>query len=496
MGPLHELRKGHDVNTQPNFKTKGQHRKLRAVLHPAQRRSEGHRHQPVLIRLDPEPGASASDKAPVRIFVGTEPAQYRAERVLVWSITQVRDPSRTYEIYLMKDLTGFDRRQWKTGFTHYRYAIPHLAGGTGRAIYNDVDQIYLGDPAELFDMDMGGAGILSINQKETSVMLLDCEKMAGVWRMEDASHIHRHKHYRRLAHAAGLWGLMPPEWNARDQEFVPDQSKLFHFTTLHTQPWQPFPEQLNYQTHEQGEIWFDLERAADDAGFTIWSKAAPSDHYRELLDQYKKMHLVDSAKPKRGKRKLFRGQSLDRHVETIGQLVRRTGAKTILDYGSGKATRYQDSPDHEPGSRHKVMREWDGAQVVCYDPGYEPFAGDYKGRYDGVISTDVLEHIPEEDVPWVIDELFSHSSKFVYAVATCYPARKSLPNGDNAHCTVMPPDWWRGQMETAARRHPGVEWLLCTKERSFLSLRKRKGLMKKGVKTRYFSNGTSAAMPA
>ena len=51
-------------------------------------------------------------------------------------------------------------------------------------------------------------------------------------------------------------------------------------------------------------------------------------------------------------------------------------------------------------------------------------------------------------------------------------------------------------METAARRHPGVEWLLCTKERSFLSLKKRKGLMKKGVKTRYFSNGTSAAMPA
>jgi hypothetical protein len=108
----------------------------------------------------------------------------------------------------------------------------------------------------------------------------------------------------------------------------------------------------------------------------------------------------------------------------------------------------------------------------------------------------VLEHVPEEDVPWVIDELFSHSSKFVYAVATCYPAKKSLPNGENAHCTVMPPDWWRGQMETAARRHPGVDWLLCTKERSFLSLNKRKGLMKKGVKTRYFSNGTSAAVRA
>jgi hypothetical protein len=484
------------VSPPPSFKTKGRHYKLAARLRPTARRSEGHRQEPVLIRLDPEPGDTPSEKPPVRIFVGTEPAQYRAERVLIWSITQVRDPSRTYEIYLMKDLSGFDRRTWKTGFTHYRYAIPHLAGGKGRAIYNDVDQIYLADPAELFDMDMGNAGVLSINQKETSVMLLDCEKMAAVWRLEDTAHIHRHKHYRRLAHAAGLWGLMPPEWNARDHEFVPGQSKLFHFTTLHTQPWQPFPDQLKYQPNENAEVWFELERAADEAGFMIWSKAAPSDHYRALLDQYKKMHVANSEKPKRGKRKLFRGQSLERHVETIGQLVRETGAKTILDYGSGKATGYQDSPDHAPGSRHKVKPEWQGAEVICYDPGYEPFAGDYSGRYDGVISTDVLEHIPEEDVPWVIDELFSHSRKFVYAVATCYPAKKSLPNGENAHCTVMPPDWWRGQMEAAARRHAGVKWLLCTKERSFLSLRKRKGVMKKGVKVRYFSNGVPAAAPA
>ncbi len=87
-------------------------------------------------------------------------------------------------------------------------------------------------------------------------------------------------------------------------------------------------------------------------------------------------------------------------------------------------------------------------------------------------------------------------SKFVYAVATFHPTKKSLPSGDNGHCTVMPPDWWRGQMETAMRRHPGIEWLLCTKERSFLSLRKRKGVMKKGVKVRYFSKGTLTATPA
>ena len=122
-----------------------------------------------------------SAKPPVRIYIGTEPAQYRAERVLVWSITQVRDPARRYEIYLMTDLTGFDRSTWKTGFTQYRYAIPGLARYRGRAIYNDEDQIYLTDPGVLFDHPMDGAGHLAISDTESSVMLIDCARMAPEW---------------------------------------------------------------------------------------------------------------------------------------------------------------------------------------------------------------------------------------------------------------------------------------------------------------------------
>ena len=72
------------MSSQPDFKTKSQHRKLSAVLRPTPRRPDGHRQRPVLIRLDPEPGVEPSAKPPVRIFIGTEPAQYRAERVLVW----------------------------------------------------------------------------------------------------------------------------------------------------------------------------------------------------------------------------------------------------------------------------------------------------------------------------------------------------------------------------------------------------------------------------
>src|SRR6185295_15353001 len=89
----------------------------------------GVRQQPELIVLPGDPGGAA--KPTVRIFIGTEAGQHRAERVFVWSVEAARDRSRRYEIYLMKDLIGYDRRSWLTGFTNYRFLIPHLAGSTG-----------------------------------------------------------------------------------------------------------------------------------------------------------------------------------------------------------------------------------------------------------------------------------------------------------------------------------------------------------------------------
>ena len=120
---------------QQNFITKLTHRSgvfdwLRTIIGYGQ----GYRLSPVLVRLNPEPSVAANNKPPVRIYVGTESKLYRAERLFVWSILQVRDPARSYEIYLMKDLKDFERRGWNSAFSGYRYAIPALTEGTGRAL--------------------------------------------------------------------------------------------------------------------------------------------------------------------------------------------------------------------------------------------------------------------------------------------------------------------------------------------------------------------------
>jgi hypothetical protein len=46
--------------------------------------------------------------------------------------------------------------------------------------------------------------------------------------------------------------------------------------------------------------------------------------------------------------------------------------------------------------------------------------------------------------------------KFVFANIASYPAAKILPNGENAHCTIRPVEWWSQIIAPIAARHPGL----------------------------------------
>tara|TARA_R110000823_G_scaffold119998_11_gene244419 strand:+ start:2648 stop:3541 length:894 start_codon:yes stop_codon:yes gene_type:complete len=257
---------------------------VRGALKMRASRDAGQRRAPARLDLPAENGKGAGEP-PVRIFIGTEPAQHRAERVLLWSIYRNRNVGRHYEIYLMKDLAGFDRRKWKTGFTAYRYAIPEFTGFQGRAIYNDVDQIYLADPARLFDLDMAANAVLAVESRDTSVMLMDCARLEELWTIEDIGRISDgklHTPMLRKLRERHLIANLDGRWNARDHEYDPDSSCLLHYTILHTQPWQPFPRDLRYRRNANAEAWTALEDEADAARFAPAWKTQASRSYGEM----------------------------------------------------------------------------------------------------------------------------------------------------------------------------------------------------------------------
>lgn len=188
-----------------------------------------------------------------------------------------------------------------------------------------------------------------------------------------------------------------------------------------------------------------------------FTRANPSPRYARLLAQYREMHREGERHLGISPEYTFPGKSLPPQAPHIKRLIDLTGAKTILDYGSGKGQQYRPLPFTDPGGTvHLGIAAWWGVEVRCYDPGYEPYAELPLGKFDGVISTDVLEHCPEEDMPWIVGELFGYARRFVFANVACFPARKRLPNGQNAHCTVRPLKWWRELIEKTAARHPAV----------------------------------------
>jgi hypothetical protein len=191
-----------------------------------------------------------------------------------------------------------------------------------------------------------------------------------------------------------------------------------------------------------------------------FSRNNPSPRYLELQALYRRMHQKGEEFLGVPANETFPGFSLDAQLSRIKQLISRTGADTLLDYGCGKGQQYgarpikDDAGELWPG----VIDYWDIGEVVCYDPCYEPYNKLPQGKFDGVICTDVLEHCPEQDVAWIIDEIFAYATRFVFANVACFPARKRLSNGENAHCTIQPVEWWTELVRAIAQNHPGVAW--------------------------------------
>lgn len=197
-----------------------------------------------------------------------------------------------------------------------------------------------------------------------------------------------------------------------------------------------------------------------------FTRENPSPRYKTLVAMYREMHAEGEKFLGIPAEKTFPGQSLPPHALAIKALISRLGARTLLDYGSGKGKQYQPMQiaDADGKTFASIPELWN-TQVTCYDPAYTPFSELPKGKFDAVVSTDVLEHVPEEDAEWVVDEIFSYANKFVYTNVACYAAAKRLPNGENAHATIRPIEWWKEVFARASKKHGDIPWLLQVEEK-------------------------------
>ena len=195
----------------------------------------------------------------------------------------------------------------------------------------------------------------------------------------------------------------------------------------------------------------------------MYDRDNPSPEYREMVEMYETLHIEGEQSEGKSAEETFPGKMLIKHAPFIKDVIDRVGrVDSILDYGAGKGLGYlqKDLQLSKTLQVESIQSYWGVEDIRCYDPGYEPFSKLPTGQFDGVICTDVLEHITEPDVPWVLEEMFSYARNFVYANVACFPAVKFLPNGQNVHCTIHPPDWWAGVVHAVAMRHTEISYHL------------------------------------
>lgn len=150
-----------------------------------------------------------------------------------------------------------------------------------------------------------------------------------------------------------------------------------------------------------------------------------TNNFYKYIEKSKKLHLNGN--------NIWTGGSLKKHISYIKDVIKKNNIKTILDYGCGKATCH----------KNKSTKVWNYDELFLYDPcvlEYNKKPIDKK--FDLVICTDVLEHIPESDIDNILKELISYSNKLLFLSISTREADKKFFDNENVHLTIKNKDWW------------------------------------------------------
>ncbi len=117
------------------------------------------------------------------------------------------------------------------------------------------------------------------------------------------------------------------------------------------------------------------------------------------------------------------------HAETVLKICEGIKTTSVLDYGCGKGTLARGIPfpiwEYDPAVPGKDMDPRSADLVVC---------------------TDVLEHIEPDKLNDVLGHLKQLVKKVGYFVISTRAAKKTLPDGRNAHLIQKTADWWQRKL--------------------------------------------------
>lgn len=109
--------------------------------------------------------------------------------------------------------------------------------------------------------------------------------------------------------------------------------------------------------------------------------------------------------------------------------------ESCLDYGCGKGAILAH-----------LKEQYSDTKFIGYDPAVAMFSAKPKGNFTAVFSNDVLEHIEPVYIDQVIQDINTYATDYIWLRIDTLPARKTLPNGQNAHLIIEGEEWWLNKL--------------------------------------------------
>ena len=104
---------------------------------------------------------------------------------------------------------------------------------------------------------------------------------------------------------------------------------------------------------------------------------------------------------------------------------------SLLDYGCAQG-----------GLIKQLKIDFPNMDIDGFDPAVPDFEVIKKQLYDCIISNDVIEHIEPEFLDQTLKQMQGLFKNYAWFIIACYPAKKLLPDGRNAHLIIESTDWW------------------------------------------------------
>lgn len=231
--------------------------------------------------------------------------------------------------------------------------------------------------------------------------------------------------FRHIKHGAVVCVAIPIMKNLleiRSSKHYKPGEHLYYFTEQGFIDWMACWgfRLLETSTHE-------VDSGRDSIGAYAFKKDLPSFHEHVLA--YKEMHST----------RFYGSSATELHLEKVAKVVADLKPRSIMDYGCGRS----DLSSHFwlDGQR----------QIVKYDPAIPMYKRMPSGTYDLVLCCDVMEHIPIDSVDRVLSEVRSKGGKAFFTISLKL-ARAKLPDGRNAHVTLLTKTEWMRWIKSKYRK--------------------------------------------